>query len=194
MIFIISGPSGSGKTTLVNRVLKARLKKKLVKPVSLTSRQPRDNEKEGVDYFFISEADFRKKIKRGELLEWTKFLGSFYGTSKYQIDRIISEGKDAILCRDIKGAFYFKRMYPRETVTIFILPPSLEELKRRIARRSGKISRSELLKRLTEAKRELKFSDQYDYRIENTNIDLATQQLLDIIKAYQSGRKIKRIT
>ncbi|MDD4909175.1 MAG: guanylate kinase [Candidatus Omnitrophica bacterium] len=189
MIFIVSGPSGSGKTTLVDNALKAGLPKKLARPLSFTSRPPRHNEQDGADYLFISEEEFRGKIKKGELLEWTKFLDGLYGTPRKEIDDLIHMGRDIILCRDIKGASSFKRQYPAATVTIFIVPPSIGELENRITKRSHKTTRPEVLKRLKEARRELKFSGRYDHVIENANIDLATRQLLDIIKSYQSRGK-----
>jgi guanylate kinase len=187
MLFIVSGPSGSGKTTLVERLLQTPLKRPLTKPVSFTSRSARHNEKNGEDYFFISREEFEKKRAANELLEWTEFLGSFYGTPRKQVEKALEEGRDLIFCLDIRGALYLKEKYKDKVVLIFIVPPSLEELRRRIIQRSHLTQEAEIQKRLEEAKRELTFTRQYDHVIANENIDLATGQLLDIIKGYREN-------
>lgn len=171
---------------MVNNILKEAIAQPLFKPVSFTTRKMRRNEKQGVDYYFIGEDEFRAKIDNGELLEWIRYLDRFYGTSKGEIERIVKQGRDLILSIDVRGAFALKSVYPDDSVLIFVLPPSLAELKKRIINRGANISRAEILARLGEAKREIGFAERYDYRIENGNIDLATKQLSDIITLCRS--------
>lgn len=132
-IFVISGPSGSGKTTLAGNLLKTKqLKHKLVKPVSFTTRPRRPDEKDGRDYFFIAEREFRQKKQEKKFLEWTRYLGYYYATSRDSLQRYLKQARHIILCLDLKGAFQIRKFYPKKTVLIFVMPPSLEALRQRI--------------------------------------------------------------
>ncbi|MFH0763372.1 MAG: guanylate kinase [Candidatus Omnitrophota bacterium] len=180
-IFVISGPSGSGKTTLVARLIRDRmLRNRLAKSVSLTTRRRRTGENSGRDYFFISEKEFKDRRRKQKILEWTKYLGYYYATPKDFIERRLKQGKNVILCLDLKGARKIKQCYPDEAVTIFIIPPSLAELKARIEKRCRTASR-ELKQRLRLAQGELAGSRRYDYTVANSNFLQALNALKAII-------------
>ena len=147
-VYILSAPSGAGKTTVGNLLLKEI--PFLERVVTATTRSPRPGEKDGVDYYFLSEEEFIAKIERQEFLEWAKVYRYYYGTPKREVERILSQGKDALLIIDVQGAFQVKRQLPN-AVSIFLLPPSLEELRKRLTLRGEK----ELKERLEWAKREI---------------------------------------
>lgn len=182
LLFVISGPSGSGKTTLLKKLLEDReLKNRLVKSISFTTRAKRSGEKNKKDYFFINEAQFREKNKAKKILEWTKYLGYYYATPKDFVEKQFKKGKHVLLCLDLKGAAKIKRFYPKNTVTIFIIPPSLAALKKRIEGRCNKTIKEEIRQRLEAARRELKGAGRYDYCIVNQNLYKAARELKDII-------------
>lgn len=182
LIFIISGPSGSGKTTLAENLLGNKtLKNKLARSISFTTRPGRSGEQDKKDYFFISEKRFRQEQKAHNLLEWTKYLGYYYATPKEFIERQLHKSKHIILCLDLKGAFAIKRQYPKNTVTIFVMPPSLDALLHRIATRCNKTKEEEVRQRLRLAQEELAACDRYDYCVVNKDLGQAAKQLRDII-------------
>jgi len=182
LIFILSGPSGSGKTTLLKELLRNKdLKGKLVRSVSLTTRPKRSGERQKKDYFFISEEQFRQAQKAKKILEWTKYLGYYYATPKDFVDWRLQDAKNLILCLDLKGAFILKRRYPQNTVTIFVMPPSLDTLLGRITRRCHKTRDEEVRRRLELAQEEVRAAARYDYCVVNKNLSEATGQLKDII-------------
>jgi len=180
-VFVISGPSGSGKTTLARRLLSSRdLKSRLIKSVSFTTRPKRKDEVEGKDYHFLKKEEFILKRKNREFLEWTEYLGHFYGTEKGTIDGLLRGRKDILLCLDTKGAFKIKKIYPKDSVLIFILPPSIKVLKERLRKRSKERDFS-LTKRLREAEKEVNLAKRYDYKILNEKVDTALRRLREII-------------
>jgi len=182
LIFVVSGPSGSGKTTLIRRLLSSRrLNYALAKSVSFTTRPKRSGEKEGQDYFFLSEKGFRQKLKAKKILEWTRYLGYYYATPKDLVDDYLNQGRYLILCLDVRGAWRIKRIYPKNTITIFILPPSLEALRKRITKRSSKAKAKELTLRLNLAKKESLAAKQYDHCLVNKNLPGAVKRLHRII-------------
>lgn len=182
VIFIISGPSGSGKTTLLKHLLKAKgLKNCLIKSTSFTTRPKRPNEQGGQDYFFISEKEFKRQLKAKKILEWTKYLGYYYATPRELVARHLKEGNHIILCLDLKGALRVKRLYPHNTVTIFILPPSLKTLWERIRGRSQKTKEQEIDKRMRLATKELLAAPRYDYCLVNKDLVKAVTELQDFI-------------
>jgi guanylate kinase len=182
IIFVISGPSGSGKTTLAKNLLKALdLKDKLVKSVSFTTRPQRPGEVEGKDYFFINERQFRKEQKAKKILEWTRYLGYYYATSKDFIEKNLKVGSHILLCLDLKGALKIKRIYPGNTVTIFIIPPSLKVLRDRIRKRSHATREKEILLRIRLAKKELLAKHSYDHCIFNNELAAAVKGLKKIV-------------
>jgi guanylate kinase len=179
---VISGPSGSGKTTLRDLLLKDNVfKKKFTKSVSFTTRRKRSLEASGRDYFFITEAEFRKKNRAKEILEWTKYLGYYYGTPKFFVEKQLKRGKHIVLCLDIKGALRIKRLYPKNSVTIFVLPPSIQTLRLRIQKRCHQTKKEEISRRLKLAKEELNASRRFDYRIVNRSLARALEELKGII-------------
>lgn len=181
-IFVISGPSGSGKTTLARRLLAdTQLKKKLVKSVSLSTRPKRSQEKEGRDYFFISPQEFRRRLKEQKILEWTRYLGYYYATPRDFAEQQLQKGKSILLCLDLKGARKIKREYPEESVTIFVFPPSLEALRKRIEGRCSRTKKEEVRQRLRLAQRELLSGREYDYSLANDNLEKAIEELKGII-------------
>jgi len=187
-LFVVSGPSGSGKTTIVDALVAAPgLKGLLVKSVSFTTRPKRSYEKDGIDYFFVTKRRFLEERRRKKILEWTRYLGYYYGTPKERIDRRIRQGTHVIFCLDYRGASRIKRLYPADTTIIFVMPPSLAELKKRIRQRCTKTQQTEIRKRLGLAKQELCLARRYDYQFYNKDLKKVLRQLTAIIKDKMSG-------
>lgn len=181
MIFVVSGPSGSGKTTLIKKVLQKRaFGDNLTRPVSFTTRQARCGEKHGRDYFFVSKKEFFKKRKNKEFLETTRYLDTYYATSKKIIDGILKRGKDVILCLDTRGSRSVKKLFPNKSVHIFILPPSRKALRQRLHTRASE-KYEQIKERLGVAKEELRWARNYDYRILNHSLKEAAENLRKII-------------
>ena len=182
LIFVISGPSGSGKTTLLKKLLKTKgLKDKLVKSVSLTTRPKRAGEKNGKDYLFVNPKQFKAQQKAGKILEWTRYLGYYYATSKDFIRSRLGEGTNILLCLDVNGARKLKQLYPKRAVTIFILPPSLGALRDRIKKRGCKTKQAEIILRMHLAKKELLAARSYDYCVANKDFGQAVKKLKKIV-------------
>jgi len=180
-IFVISGPSGSGKTTLLSSLIKDRqIKKCLVKSCSVTTRPKRSQEKEGQEYFFVTLLEFKRQLKAKKILEWTRYLGYYYGTPKAPIERQLKRKKSVGLCLDLKGARILKRLYPNNTITIFILPPSLGVLKKRIQNRCRKTNPQEIKQRILLADKELQAAGKFDYCVLNQNLETAVKKLKKI--------------
>lgn len=186
-IFIISAPSGAGKTTLCKEVVK--LLPNLRFSVSYTTRKPRDGEVNGEDYNFIDEKRFREMIKDGEFVEWAEVHGNYYGTSRKVLNDIIESGLDVILDIDVQGAAQIKKNL-EGGVYIFVLPPTMEELRRRLDIR-GQNSTEEIQRRLRRALDEIREYKNYDYVIVNDIFEEALTALKSIIIA--EGKKVKRI-
>ena len=181
-IFVFSGPSGSGKTTLAQAVLSdKKFSGKLEKSVSFTTRPRRQGEKERRDYFFISEREFRRGLKAQKILEWTRYLGYYYGTARDFVDNQLGNSRSLILCLDLKGAARIKELYPKNSTTIFIMPPSLEELARRIENRHRETSREEIAKRLRLARKEMARAKDLDFCVVNADLAQAVKELKKII-------------
>jgi guanylate kinase len=181
-IFVLSGPSGSGKTTLAQAVLKDnKFSGKLQKSVSFTTRPARKGEKDRKDYFFISEKEFRLARRKQKILEWTNYLGYYYGTVRDFVEAQLENSRGLVLCLDLKGAARIKELYPKNSVTIFIMPPSLEELARRIENRHRETSPGEITRRLNLAKREIARAGQFDFCVVNNDLARAVKALKGII-------------
>jgi guanylate kinase len=179
---VITGPSGSGKTSLAQAVLKDRgLRRALRKSVSFTTRQRRSGEKPGKDYFFVSETEFRRALKAKKILEWTEYLGYYYGTEKSFVDEQLQASRSLLLCIDIKGARRIRSLYPRNSVLIFVVPPSIKELERRIFSRCPGTCPKEVARRIARAREEIKEAGWFDYRIVNRDFKLALGRLKKII-------------
>jgi guanylate kinase len=177
-LFVVSAPSGAGKTTLCAAARK--MLPDLVYSVSSTTRAPRDGEREGQDYFFISEAQFRAGIDSGQWAEWARVHDNYYGTSAGFIDRHLRAGRDVLLDIDVQGAAQILRRYP-QAVTIFIMPPSLGELRRRLTAR-GSDSAAVIEKRMRNADAEMARKDMYRYIVVNDDLDSAIASFASILQ------------
>ena len=174
-LFVISAPSGTGKTSLIYKILDEQIASKTKLGISCTTREKRENEEEGVSYFFLSEEEFTKNIEEENFLEFAEVFGNLYGTPKDWVVSTISEGFDVILELDVQGAVQVKNTYP-DTKTIFIIPPSYEDLKNRLIKRDQD-SVETINKRLAEAKQEVISGKDFDHLITNDNFDLAFEDL-----------------
>jgi len=180
-IFVISGPSGSGKTTLAEILITSKkLKNKLIRSVSVTTRPKRQEEKRGKDYFFVSQGRFKHLVRVKKILEWTRYLGYYYGTPKSLVDKYLARNLSPVLCLDVKGALRIKKIYPLNAVTIFILPPKVQDLRLRIEKRS-RLKPGEIRKRLEIARKEISLRKLYDYTIVNRDLKQASKCLRDIV-------------
>ena len=159
-LFVISGPSGVGKGSVI---IKLACRSEFHLSVSATTREPRPGEVDGADYFFLSQDGFRRWIDQGRFLEWAEFSTHLYGTPREAVEEKLSEGEDVILEIEVKGAMQVKAVMP-DAVSIFITPPSIEELEARLA---GRGDTADILRRLEQAKAELELADQFDHRISN---------------------------
>lgn len=177
LLFIISAPSGTGKTTLCRELVKRVAG--LRHSVSYTTRQPRRGERNDVHYSFISESRFKRMIERGEFAEWAVVHGNLYGTSIKRLDRIKREGYDIILDIDVHGAMQLRRKY-RDSIGIFILPPSMDALKERLRLRMSE-SEEEMRMRLDRAREEIADYKNYDYVVVNDNFKKALKELESIV-------------
>ncbi len=187
-IFVISGPSGSGKTTLLNNLLQdKKIGKTLMKSCSVTTRPKRSQERQAKEYFFVSPAEFRRMLKGKKILEWTRYLGYYYGTPKRPLEEQLKAGKNIGLCLDLKGARILGKMYPENIVKIFVLPPSLQELQERIQKRCRHTQQQEVAQRILLARKELKSAGEFDYCILNQNLALALKELKNIVLQESGG-------
>lgn len=181
-LFVISGSSGVGKGTLLKILLENNPDINL--SISATTRHPRKGETDGVNYFFVSEEDFVKSVNEGEFLEWAEFNGNYYGTKQAWVEKTLAKGEDLILEIETKGALQIKQKLP-DTVLIFILPPSIEELAKRLRGRNTEDEKT-IQGRLNEALREIECSKDYDFRIVNDDLERATKELQDVINQKRS--------
>lgn len=166
-IILITAPSGSGKTSIVKHLMKKF--PSLAFSVSATTRKPRDDEKDGRDYYFISENDFKEKIHNKEFLEWEMvYEGKYYGTLKSDIERIWKENKVPVLDIDVQGAIHVQQQYPVNTISIFVQAPSVEELKRRLKLRGSETDES-LQARVNKSTYEMTFKKHFENIIVNQN-------------------------
>lgn len=180
-IFIFSAPSGSGKTTIVNSIL-SEGKYPLEFSVSATSRSPRGNEKNGIEYYFLSPEEFRQKIDADEFLEWEQvYTDTYYGTLRSELSRIWDKGNAVILDVDVMGGLNVKRLYPEETCLIFVMPPSVEELRRRLEGR-GTDSQDKIDMRIRKAEQEMGYATQFDYIVVNDTLEDAICKARSIIE------------
>lgn len=177
-IFVLSAPSGAGKTTIIKSILKNI--PDLVFSVSATTRQKRDGETEGVDYFFLTEDDFKKKINDNEFIEWEKVYDYYYGTLKSFIEKCVKDGKSILLELDVKGGLNIKNIFP-DSLIIFIAPPDIEELKKRLRRRNTE-SEHDFVQRIARAEMELGMKDKFDYIVVNSILEKAIIEVEEIIK------------
>ena len=175
-LVVISGPSGCGKDTVVKHILKTD--ERFVLSVSATTRPKRPTETDGVDYIFLTAPEFIDKIAGGEFLEHTLYCGNYYGTLKSQIEQKVADGKVVVLVIEVEGAANVKKVYP-DALTIFVAPPSLEELERRLRNR-GTEGDDVIKQRLFKANEELGFKSSYDYIVENNFVEQCAESIINI--------------
>jgi len=185
MLIVISAPAGCGKDTILEKVLQVMTE--LNYSVSATTRPRRVNEIEGKHYFFKSREEFRKMIKHNELLEYTVYCGNFYGTPKAAVEHALNDGKDIVLKIEIAGAAHVKKLFP-DCVSVFILPPSLEELRNRLIKR-GTEDLETIERRITTAHKEIKHSSGYDYYVINDDLTRAVNEIEGIIDREKRKRE-----
>ena len=181
-LIVISGPSGAGKSTVVNKAIQGRTD--MCFSTSVTTRQPRPGEIDGKDYFFIDDRRFREMVERGELLEHAEYVAHSYGTPKGYVLRQMESGLNVVLDIEVQGARQVKEKMP-EAVLVFIIPPSMEELRRRLVKR-GTDSSEVIDARLTRAREELKEASLYDYIIVNDDAEQAAREFAAILLAEHS--------
>jgi guanylate kinase len=178
LIIVVTGPSGAGKTSL----LKYLPPEEFYISVSHTTRPPRKDEINGKDYYFINKEKFLEMIKNGEFLEWVEVFGTYYGTAKSEIEKAFSQNKHLILDVEVIGATRMKSYFGNSAVFIFILPPSIEEIEKRLKKR-GTEDENKIKERIQRAKEEIKFAGWFDYIIVNDDLEKAKDNFFSIIKA-----------
>lgn len=177
LLIVLSGPSGVGKGTVCGALRKQDTD--ILYSVSATTRSPREGEIDGVNYFFKTREDFEEMIKNDQLLEWAEYVGNFYGTPVDYVEKTLSEGKDIILEIEVQGALKVREKFA-EGVFIFLMPPSLAELRNRIVNR-GTETEDLINNRMTVAKDEIEMMDKYDYVVENDEVHLAVERIKAIV-------------
>ncbi|HKK95029.1 MAG TPA: guanylate kinase [Anaerovoracaceae bacterium] len=177
-LFVISGPSGTGKGTICRKVVE-KINAEI--SISMTTREPRTGEEDGIEYYFVNNDEFDNKIEQNGFLEYAEVFGKKYGTPKQMVLDKLEEGKDVILEIDVQGALQVKESYD-EAVLVFVLPPSMNELKRRIVSR-GTETDNDIDNRLSNALDEIGIIDQYEYTVINDKLDIAVGNIISIIQA-----------
>lgn len=181
-LIILSAPSGAGKSTIINALMEKELN--LEFSISACNRSPRTGEKDGVDYYFLSSDAFKEKINTESFIEWEEvYEDHFYGTLKSELDRIENKGNHVIFDIDIAGGLNLKKQFGDQALALFIMPPSVKELERRLRSRATD-SEENILKRVAKAEQEIALSNQFDKVVINKDIDLAIKETEDLIKAF----------
>ena len=184
-LIIFSAPSGSGKSTIINKLmseydLRGRFS------ISATSRKPRGSERDGVEYYFLTEEDFRRRISEGDFLEYEEvYPGCFYGTLRSEVDRTLARGENVILDIDVQGGLNVKKIYGDRALTLFIQPPSIERLRERLERR-GTDAPEVIERRLAKAETELSFAPKYDAVVVNDDLEEACRDAARVIEDFLS--------
>lgn len=179
ILIVVSGFSGAGKGTLMKRLLE-KYEETYALSISATTRQPRDGEVHGREYFFITKEEFEKMIAKAELIEYAKYVENYYGTPKFYVEEQLNAGKDVILEIEIQGALKVKKAFP-DTLLLFVVPPSAEELKKRLVGR-GTESMEVIESRLKRAVEESEGMEEYDYLVVNDDLDICVEQMHRIIR------------
>jgi guanylate kinase len=181
---VVSAPSGSGKSTIVQWLMNSHPELRLYFSISCTSRAPRGTERNGVEYFFLSPEEFRERISRYEFLEYEEvYENRFYGTLKQQVENQRNAGQNVVFDVDVKGGVNIKKHFGDEALSLFIQPPSVEELRRRLVGR-GTDTPEAIAQRLAKAEYELTFAPQFDHVIVNDDLDTAKAETLQVVKAF----------
>lgn len=180
LLIVVSGPSGAGKDSIINEVMKKKETNAWVS-ISMTSRPLRGSEENGKDYFFVTREEFEENIKQGNFLEYAEYNGNYYGTPKHKIDEYLNKGIDVILIIEIQGALQIKDLIP-EALFIFIMPPSMEELKSRLINR-GTDSEDKIIARFKTAYQEINEVTKYNYVVVNDELEKAVGKVSSILQA-----------
>ncbi len=182
-LIIFSAPSGSGKTTLVHYLLQ-QPELHLAFSISAASREKRPNEIDGQDYYFIKPEIFKKKIQNHEFIEWEEvYKDNYYGTLKSEVSRLLNEGKNVIFDIDVKGGLNIKKQFPNQSLAIFVKPPSVAELKKRLHSRQTE-SPEKIRMRLAKADQEMQYAKDFDVIIVNDNLEKAKKEAYKVVKAF----------
>ncbi len=181
-LIIFSAPSGSGKSTIINYLLQQSLRLRF--SISATSRAPRGTEKNGVEYYFLTPEEFKARIAKGDFLEYEEvYTDKFYGTLKSEVERILNEGDNVIFDVDVVGGCNIKRFYGDRALSVFIQPPSIEELRKRLVGR-GTDTPEVIKSRIAKAEYELSFADKFDTVVINDDLETAKAKALQVIQAF----------
>ena len=178
-LIVLSAPSGSGKTTIAREILKRHPDIRF--SVSATTRPRRGQEVDGVDYFFITADEFKRRIRDSELIEWEEIYGDCYGSLKSEVESAFHEGKSVLFDIDVKGALSIKKQYPRDAVLIFIQPPSMEVLVRRLTDRKTEDA-AKIAKRLERTQMELEMGKEFEFHVVNDNLETAVNGVDSIVR------------
>jgi len=185
LLVVISSPSGGGKTAIIHRMLE-RPGNRFAYSVSVTTRPRRVGERQGRDYYFVSEEEFFEKIQKGELIEWAEVHGYYYGTPKSPIEQMLSEGKTVLLDLDVYGALAVRKAFPKQSLLIFVRPPSMEILLERLRERRTD-SELEIQKRLQRVPEEQAKAQFFDYVITNLELNDTVEDILDIVEKHRKA-------
>lgn len=181
-VLIISAPSGAGKSTLVSHLLKSGFP--LLFSVSATSRKPRGNEVDGREYYFITAGEFRKRIRKGEFIEWQEvYRDHYYGTLRKEIERIRDEGKIPLFDVDVQGGINLKKIFGDDALSVFIMPPSVEELRKRLVRR-GTDTPEQIAMRVEKAASELLLAENFDTVVINDSLEKACVSIVNVVRDF----------
>lgn len=180
-LIVLSSPSGGGKSTLAKHLLK--LYPKLEFSVSATTRKIREGEKDGVDYFFLSKEEFNQRIENNDLIEYELIFDNYYGTLKSEIERAVKNGKTMLFDVDVKGAESLKKTFPDNTLTVFIYPPNMDELEKRLRNRRTETD-EEIRNRLGRAEEEFTYKSHFKYQIENNDLQKALKEIEILAEKY----------
>ena len=192
LLLVVSAPSGCGKGTILGEILKDD---SFYYSISATTRAPREGEQDGVNYHFITKEEFEQRIAQGGMLEYAQYCGNYYGTPKKEVEQMRDAGRDVILEIEVEGAMKVRALCP-DAVFLFIAPPSVEELRRRLNRR-GTEAAEVIEERVSQAARELSYADRYDYIIVNGELEKAIQDFRTVVRAEKlrtkNGNKIDEV-
>ncbi len=187
-LLIVSAPSGSGKSTIVNYLMKEHPEFRLAFSVSATSRPPRGEERNGVEYYFLTEEEFRRHIKAGDFLEYEEvYEGRFYGTLKSQVDEKLAAGLNVVFDVDVKGGINIKRYYGDKALSVFIQPPSVEALRKRLLGRATD-DMAQIEERLAKAEYEMTFASQFDRILINDDLDTAKREAVAMLREFLKAK------
>ncbi|MEL7833923.1 guanylate kinase [Fodinibius sp. Rm-B-1B1-1] len=180
-VIVIVAPSGAGKTTIAQRLLEDY--PKIQFSTSATTRKPRKKEQNGKDYYFLSDEEFDQKVENEEFLEWEHYSGNRYGTLRSEVDKLVESGYFPLLDIEVKGALNVQRLYDSDAISIFIEPPSMNELKERLSKRGSETNES-LQQRLKRAEMEMKYADRFDFSVVNDDLEEAYTEVKNIIEPF----------